>query len=349
VTFYRLPQAVLTWIFPNDYVYRFAVSVTFEGKTYTGDTVSACRIQRSPFPDPFEDTFGDRWHMRLWATPLTVSLPGNRFLLIPALNVVSCHESPERPDPAWKRWLGLVSPHVAGETPFDPFSVRQTFGLQARRPVLFDDAVAPRQSTVLYTREGAVTLGVDVSLVSTSPATWRDVENHLARRSGAPWIAPVVEQCVTGEQGPCSIHRARGFRALSVSLAEAMQVPAFARWARQAERLEHIAQVPPEWRPLIGLVLERYFRAKPRVALAPNWTAARWHATDQTDLAHVVFPNEWPGSLAEPVLCTTDDGCVAFRRSLSGYTVVDWSREKVVVASPVSSDVGIIVLRGELQ
>jgi hypothetical protein len=34
--FYRLPQAALTWIFPNDYVYRFTVSVTLDGKTYTG-------------------------------------------------------------------------------------------------------------------------------------------------------------------------------------------------------------------------------------------------------------------------------------------------------------------------
>jgi hypothetical protein len=51
VFFYRLPQAALTWGFPNDYVYRFTLSVTLDGKTYTGETVSGCRVQRSALPD----------------------------------------------------------------------------------------------------------------------------------------------------------------------------------------------------------------------------------------------------------------------------------------------------------
>jgi hypothetical protein len=91
----RLPQAALTWIFPNDYVYRFTVSVTIGGKTYTGETVNGCRVQRSPLSDAFENASGNRWHSRMWATPLTVALPQNRFLFISALNVASCHH--ERP------------------------------------------------------------------------------------------------------------------------------------------------------------------------------------------------------------------------------------------------------------
>jgi len=49
--FYRLPQAAFTWIFPNDYVYRFTLAVEVDGKTYTGETVAGCREERSALPD----------------------------------------------------------------------------------------------------------------------------------------------------------------------------------------------------------------------------------------------------------------------------------------------------------
>jgi hypothetical protein len=107
--FYRLPQAALTWIFPNDYVYRFTVSVTLDGKTYTGETVSGCRVERSPVADALE---ASRWHLRVWATPLNVALPDGRFLYLGPR--AYCSETPKRPDPAWKRWLGLLPDWVAG-------------------------------------------------------------------------------------------------------------------------------------------------------------------------------------------------------------------------------------------
>jgi hypothetical protein len=253
----------------------------------------------------------------------------------------------ERPDPAWKRWLGLIADSVAGEAPFDPFSTLQTFGLDNRRPILFDDAVAPKQSTVLYTPAGAEALGLNVSFVTVTPATWRELEDNQARRSGAPWLAPVVEECIRAKPKPCSIDTARGFRALSLSLAEAMQVPAFATWANQADRMQGITQVPPDWLPVIPLILLREFRSREAVALTPDWSRGRWMITNQTGIAHVVFNGDWPADFVEPTFCSSEERCLRSRRSPPpAYTIVDWDLERVMTVQDQGHNTGPLVLRG---
>jgi hypothetical protein len=331
VLFYWLPKAVLTWIFPNDYVYRFTVSVTLDGKTYTGETVSACRVQSSSVADVLKARFGHYWNWRLWATPLNVALPDGRFLLLPPR--AYCGETPERPDPLWKWRLGLLPPWGADEAPFDPF--------RRSRPVLFDGAVAPKQGTVLLTRAGAESLGLQLSSIIVRPATWREVEDHLDRKPGAPWLAPVVEQCVRTRSPTCRIHEARGYKALPLTLAEAMEVPAFAAWAKQADRSQPVTGVPD--RGLAIRLHDEFRHKKPVVAMTPDWSAGRWIATEQQGLAHVVFPPDWPGDLSAPILCFTADRCV---KRFAGFAAVDWDAGRVIVADGENL-FGRIVFSGE--
>jgi hypothetical protein len=334
--FYRLPQAALTWIFPNDYVYRFSLSVTLDGKTYTGETVSGCRVQRSPVADALEDTFGSRWRYWVWATPLNVALPDGRFLYLEPR--AYCSESPERPDPAWKRRLGLLSLAVADKTPLDPF--------RHSRPILFDDPVAPKQGTVLLTRAGAESLRLQLSSVTVKPATWREVEENLARKPGAPWLAPIVEQCVRTRSPRCRIDEAVGFKGLRLTLAEAMEFPAFADWARQVDRSQPVTMVP-DWVIGSGLI-GRFREKKPIVAMTPDWSAGRWIATEQHGLAHVVTRREWSGDLAHPILCFAADRCAPPPRGtgFGGFGVVDWNADQVI-AVEYQPSLGPIVFNGE--
>jgi hypothetical protein len=351
--FYRLPQALLTILFPNDYVYRFTLTITVGGKTFTGETVSGCRVQRSALPDWFNDAFADRWSVRVWATPLTVPLSDNRFLLLPALNVASCHATAWRPDPGWKRMLALIQDTVSGEAPIDPFLNVQTLAIENRRPILFDHAVAPKQSTVLFTRNGAEALGLHLSSVAVSPATWREVEDNLARKPGAPWLAPAVEECIRTLPQRCRLAEAGGYKALAVSLAEAMQDPAFATWTKQTDRRERITVVP-DGRSPVGSALRHRFDPsdkRPKFAMTPDWSAVRWTMTHQSGFAHVVFRNEWPGSLQEPMFCSAPERCAKCRNGAScrnPYAIVDWAEGRVILALYQDNDIGRIALKGEV-
>ena len=162
---YRVPQALLSQLLPNDYVYRFSVSVDYDGKTYTGEAVSGCRRTRDGWPDwtRFPE-MGDGWHVHLWSTGINVQLPNGRFLLIP--NVWSCNPTAFRPNPPGMVAVGLVSNFLAPQS-------EKYQALSPTSPVfLFDDIKNPKTQIEIATPQGLAALGLNLSSVSVSPATW---------------------------------------------------------------------------------------------------------------------------------------------------------------------------------
>ena len=339
--FNRLPQAAFTWIFPNDYVYRFTLTVELDGKTYTGDTVAGCREERSALPDALNEAFGSYWFTYRWATPLTVALPDGRFLFLPPR--ADCSEMPFRPIPAWRSLLGLVSGRPAAEPRFDPFGYQ---------PILFDDAVAPRAGTMLLTRQGAESLGLKLSLLTIGPATWREVTDNLERNPGAPWLAPIVEECMRAGPERCRLGQMAGYGALRMTLPQALEVPAFAAWADQADRSQELAVVPERRPNVAGMLASRFERPRdPPPGMLPDWAEGRWLAADQRGLLNVVYWDAWLGGISEPILCLAADRCVQGTREagrLAGFVVVDWTTAQVLVASSRGTALGLLAYRGML-
>jgi hypothetical protein len=330
--FYRVPQWLLSLAFPNDYVYRSTVSVTYQGKKYTGETLTGCREIRNGWPDWINIIRRLPYSSRVWSTALNIELPDRRFLLLPGASV--CGQTAFHKDPKWKIALGLVYEfNGVSPTSFYPLSVYS-------HAYLFDDAVNPKGMIAILDKNGAEELGFAFSNVTISPATWREVEDHLARKPNAPWLAPVVEKKLT-EDYDVFKSGIEGYVARRYSLREAMQVPEFAAWAQTADRSQIVG-------PLPSGKLEQYYPKRSSVALKPDWSNHSWQVTNTSasQLRFNVFPNQWNADVKTPLVCITLNRCIKIRPDFFGSNpLIDWMNGEVFSIMRGASFEGTIIAR----
>jgi hypothetical protein len=330
---HRVPQALLSRIFSNDYVYRLSVSVTVDGQTLTGETVAGCRVLRDWSPDWVLAIVSSRpWSIQQWAVALDVGLPGNRFLQLPAK--AHCGPTTFRPEPIWKTMLGIAPNDI-----YVPTDDRIPALIPGQgTALLLDDRVAPRSAIGFDSKEAADGLGIKLSAVSISPSTWQQWKDHVNRRPGSPWLAPMTEQCVASETpiakpalrpapkncfgGPIFAYRAHRY-----SLSDAMRVPEFATWAKSSDTTQIVAPVAPA----------EFYRARlgpgrrPFHKLAPDVPKDRWKLINATEDGpyHIVLGVRWLGNKDAPIVCLSDSLCdeVDIRRQV----LVDWTAGEVLL------------------
>lgn len=314
--FYRVPHALVSQLLPNDYVYRFSVSVTYDGKTYVGETFSGCRLTRSAWPDWLRFAeMGDGWNRRKWSVGINVQLPDRRFLLIP--ETWSCGATSFRADPRWKVWVGL--------TPFDIEEQPNKYSvLGPNSPVfLYNDADSPTTKTEIWTTKGAVEQGLALSAITVALANWNEVEGEFAGRPGMPWVAPTLKSCIPVGSPSCLTGPTGGFSAVRLTLAEAMEVPEFSTWAASTEHAGISVGFP-------SIELGNRHRQRRALALRPNWAAMAWELTDvsEADNRFVVSERAWKGDLTDPVVCFAADRC---RQMGKDRAVIDWASGQVLL------------------
>jgi hypothetical protein len=317
--FFRVPQALLTRIFPNDYVYRLSVSVRVDGHIVTGETIAACRGRRDGSPDWMHEMMGHSpWTYRSWAVALDVELPGKGFLQLPVRSW--CGPTSFRPEPKWKTMLG-IAPNEKRHPRDDQLSALTPMGDVA---LLFDDTVAPTSAIGIQTPEAAEKLGIKVSRVTISPATWDQLEEHLKRGPGSPWLAPMTEKCISAEPTPrgCLAGPIIGYYADRYPMRFGMMIKEFADWADSTNKTRVVAPIDLTFRRSRNL---------PYYQLKPDVSSGRWHLTDiaNHDLQYIVIEKTSPFDRDAPVVCLSDAQC--HQVDIGRQALVNWTTDEVLV------------------
>jgi len=148
--------------------------------------------------------------------------------------------------------------------------------------------------------QGAESLRLKLSPLTSGPATWREVTDNLERNPGAPWLAPIVEECMRGAPETCLLRKMAGYEAFRVTPTEARRSPPGRITPTAPKRLRSCWKTGPtcpgRW-PASSNGRTRW------PAWRRIWAERRWLVADQPGILNVVYGGAWPGgALLQPNL-----------------------------------------------
>jgi len=302
----RIPQALLSNVFPNEYAYRLSFTVDDNGNLFKAHARVRCRMTRSVTPDVFHiDSIGT-WTTKIESQGILLRLADGRVFIAPAIQLCGPQNSA---DPGWKRALGIA----LYKKPIVP-KTEDFFRIEQRKEFVITNETDFRNVIGVSNADAARSIGIQISTVDILEAKYDEpIDEDFP-------ISVQLSQCLSSIINFCAGEEFVGLSLIGYSLAEAMKRPEFSKWAISLGPDRDRVDFPVS--SLNGIPAKIF-------SLVPDWERDIWKFSDHGTLSprYSVAKKKWAGDLHKPIICLDQHRCISV--TSAGGRLIDWVRGEI--------------------